>query len=167
MWRKISPGQKKNCRSYLGITGRYSVLLGTVRTSGLLGLYQPLSSLDNSIVYLKCNLHLWLLKHKVSQVVCVSLWKREREKGCAYAGLYQEWLGWIPKSMEPVTLLRGTLCSPLALGDLETSTDPVQFYGADQMLGSALILFHCGADWVFLGEASFNCWALAGIQWQD
>lgn len=112
--RRISPG-KHNCRSHLGITRRYSDILGSGRTSGLLGLYWPLSSLDHSIVYLKYNLHLWLLKHKVSQVVCVSLWERKRV--CACVGLYQEWLDWVPELVGPITLWRGPLCSPLALGN--------------------------------------------------
>lgn len=68
------------------------------------------------------------------------VWACERENLCL-CRVYQEWLDWVPELVGLITLTRGPLCSPLALGDLETARDPVQFYGAYQRLGNALILF--------------------------
>lgn len=47
----------------------------------------------------------------------------------------------MPKLVGSITLSRRPLCSPLALGDLETPRDTVLFYGTDQVLGGAITLF--------------------------
>lgn len=154
---------KQNCRSRLGITGRYSGIIGTGRTSGLLGLHQPLSGLVHPIMYLECNLHLDYSNTK-SLRLCV--WACEREGLClcravsGMAGLSSR-VGGVHHPVEENTLFS---FGSWWFGNPKGPSF-VLWRWSDAWRCSHLILY--GANWIFSGEASFNCYALASIQWQD
>ena len=145
---------KQNCRSQLGITGRYFDIIDTGRTSGSLGLHQPLSSLDCPSVCLKYNLLLWFLKHEVSRLcVWACMCERESLYSCRIVSGTAQLSSRVGEAHHPI---EGTTLFSFDSSWFGNPRRPsvVLWCWSDAWWYSHLVPY--GANWVFSGETSFN-----------